>query len=74
MTRIPRRGFRDAQRATAIWRAMIMNGPGRSFGGAEGQPLTATIGADFKTAEARGTVSPLFSSEQFQIDVKFNCR
>lgn len=52
----------------------VINGPNRSFGRAEGQALIATIGPDFKTAEARGVISPLFSGEHFQIEVKFNCR
>jgi hypothetical protein len=52
---------------------VVINGPNRSFGPSQGQPFTATIGPDFKTAEARGTVSPILSSEAYQLEVRFNC-
>jgi hypothetical protein len=52
---------------------VVINGPNRSFGPAEGQAFTATIGPDFKTAEARGTMSPLLSSEAYQLEVRFTC-
>ena len=52
---------------------LVINGPSRSFGRAEAQPVTASIGPDFKSAEARGTVSPLFSDERYQIEVRFTC-
>jgi hypothetical protein len=57
----------------ASWH-FVINGPNRTFGRTEGQPLTASFGPGLKSAEVRGTVSPIFTRDDYQVEVKFTCR